>query len=68
MNQTSEKMPQDRKNHTPLVPQQEIQSHFQAITLFVPMALKYLARHLTIGSYIRIRRIVLRQFKRVYYV
>jgi hypothetical protein len=57
-----------RKSHTPLVPQQEIQSSFQALTLFVPLAVKYLARHLTIGSYIRLRRIVLRRLGRVYYV
>lgn len=51
-----------------MIPQQEIQSNFQAVCLFVPMAIKYLARHLTIGSYIRIRRIVLRKLNRAYYV
>ena len=57
-----------KKSHSPLVPQQEIQSNFQALTLFVPLVIKYIARHLTIGSYIRLRRIALRRFGRVYYL
>ncbi len=57
-----------RKIHAPLLPQQEIQSNFQAVNLFVPLLIKYLARHLTIGSYIRLRRIALRRLGRVYYL
>ena len=57
-----------RNSHAPLVPQQEIQSNFQALTLFVPMVIKYIARHLIIGSYIRLRRIALRRLGRVYYL
>jgi hypothetical protein len=68
MNMTKEIKAVDQKSHTPMIPQQEIQSNFQAVCLFVPMAIKYLARHLTIGSYIRIRRIVLRKLNRAYYV
>jgi hypothetical protein len=56
------------KSHPPLLPQKEIQSNFQALTLFVPMAIIYVARHLTIGTYIRLRRIALRKLGRVYYV
>ena len=55
-------------SHPPLVPQQEIQSNFQALTLFVPMVIKYIARHLTVGGYIRLRRIVLKKLDRVYYL
>ena len=56
------------RSHPPLLPQKEIQSYFQALTLFVPMVIIYVARHLTVGSYIRLRRIVLRKRGRVYYV
>lgn len=68
MQTESEKHGKDRKTHAPLVPQREIQSNAQAVALFVPMALKYMARHLTVGSYIRLRRFVLRRLGRVYYV
>ena len=57
-----------RNSHTPLLPQQEIQSNFQALTLFVPLLIKYIARHLTIGTYIRLRRIALRRLGRIYYL
>jgi len=57
-----------QKSHTPLLPKKEIHSNFQALTLFVPMAIIYFARHLTVGSYIRLRRIALRRLGRVYYV
>ena len=56
------------KSHPPLLPQKEIQSTFEALTLFVPMMIIYLARHLTVGSYIRLRRIFLRKTGRKYYV
>jgi len=68
MKSKAEKNLEVRKSHTPLIPQQEIQSNLQAVSLFVPMAIKYLARHLTVGSIIRMRRIVFRRFGRVYYV
>ena len=57
-----------QKFHAPLMPQQEIQSNFQAVNLFVPLLIKYIARHLTIGSYIRLRRIALRRLGRIYYL
>ena len=56
------------KSHSPLLPQQEVQSNFEALTLFIPLVIKYLARHLTVGSYIRVRRIILRRLGRTYYV
>ena len=56
------------KSHPPLLPQKEIRSYGQAVALFVPMAIVYVARHLTVGTYIRLRRIVLRKRGRVYYV
>jgi len=31
------------KSHTPILPTQEIESNFQAIRLFIPMVIKYLA-------------------------
>ena len=68
MNKAPEKPQQGRMSHTPLSPQQEIQLNFHAIKLFAPMAIKYLARHLTVGSYIRLRRMVLRRFERIFYV
>lgn len=68
MQTESAKHAKDRKSHAPLVPQQEIRSSAQAVALFVPMAIKYLARHLTVGSYIRLRRVVLRRLGRVFYV
>jgi hypothetical protein len=58
----------EQRSHSPVLPQQEIQSNYQALTLFIPQAIKYLARHLTVGSYIRLRRFVLRRLGRVYFV
>ena len=68
MSNESENPQIGKKSHSPLVPQQEIQSNIKALNLYVPLVIKYIARHLTIGSYIRLRRIVLRRFGRVYYV
>ncbi len=56
------------KSHAPLLPQQEVQSNFQALTLFIPLVIKYLARHLTVGTYIRIRRIIFKRRGQTYYV
>jgi hypothetical protein len=58
----------NRKSHPPLLPQKEIHSTFQALTLFVPLAIIYLARHLTVGSVIRLRRIAFRRSGRIYYL
>ena len=68
MNKELQKETKAAKSHSPLLPTQEVQSNFQALTLFIPLVIKYLARHLTIGSYIRIRRIILRRLGRTYYV
>jgi hypothetical protein len=57
-----------QKSHPPLLPQKEIRSNFQALVLFVPLAIRYLARHLTVGGFIRLRRMALRRFGRVYYM
>ena len=68
MSKESGNIRKGQKSHTPLLPKKEIHSDFQALTLFVPLAILYLFRHLTVGSYIRLRRIVLRRLGRVYYV
>jgi len=60
--------PVGRKSHPPLLPQREINSDFQALITFIPMVIVYLARHLTVGSYIRLRRIALRRLGKNYYV
>jgi hypothetical protein len=68
MNNEAQQKVKSAKSHSPLLPQQEVQSNFEAVRLFVPLVLKYLARHLTVGTYIRIRRIILRRLGRTYYV
>jgi hypothetical protein len=68
MSNESGNSPEKSTSHTPLLPQQEIQSDFQAWCLFIPLVIKYLARHLTVGSYIRFRRVILRRLGRTYYV
>jgi hypothetical protein len=67
-NKKIEETPKYGKSHSPILPQQEIQSNFHALRLFIPQFLKYLARHLTVGSYIRVRRFILRRLGRTYYV
>lgn len=54
--------------HTPLLPQVEVTSNMQAVALFLPMATKYLARHLTVGALIRLRRSWLRRIGGTYYL
>jgi len=68
MNQESGNLQKKQKSHAPVLPQKEIQSDFEALKLFVPQAIVYLARHLTVGSYIRLRRIALRRLGRIYYL
>lgn len=68
MEQQSRPLEKCRGIHSPVLPQEEIQSNFQALIIFVPLAIKYLARHFTIGSYIRLRRFVLRRLGRVYFL
>jgi len=54
--------------HAPLLPQVEVNSNFQALSLFIPMAIKYLVRHLTVGTFIRLRRSWLKRVGGVYYL
>jgi hypothetical protein len=68
MSKESESPKLGQKSHPPLLPQKESQSTFEALILFVPMVIIYLARHLTVGSYIRLRRMILRKTGRTYYV
>ncbi|MFT5134782.1 MAG: hypothetical protein ACI9SC_003264 [Gammaproteobacteria bacterium] len=68
MTKKSDTQSKEAKTHTPLLPKEEVKSNFHALILFIPMLVKYLARHLTVGSYIRIRRIILRRLGRTYYV
>ena len=68
MNPGPENPRKGEKTHTPILPRQEIRSNRQALALFIPAATRYLARHLTIGSVIRLRRGILRRLGRTYYV
>ena len=68
MNKKSGNPQVEHKSHSPVLPQKEVQSNFQALTLFIPQAIVYLARHLTVGSYIRLRRFVFRRLGRIYYL
>lgn len=58
----------DGRIHTPLLPQAEIESNVQALLIFIPMAIKYLVRHLTVGTFIRLRRNWLKRVGGTYYL
>ena len=56
------------KTHTPVLPREEIKSNIQALSLFIPVAIKYIIRHVIIGTCFRIRRRYLKIVGRTFYL
>lgn len=57
-----------RSIHQPILPQGEVCSPWEGLLRFVPLAVMYSLRHLTLGTWVRFRRRVVRWRGRKHYL